>query len=297
MKKTKAILSLFMCAVLMFSVFSTVALAVDLGTLAAEFNAAVDSFANVNTLETNMETIAFAEAKLEAYISAGGNKEDTAIAENYIILSEKKETVEALVEACDSFCDYVAEAATHYADNNYPLTRENLDSATEYLDLIPISDPYVSGAYSEYTSIVGALRQPEMICESFVAYAKQAAEATTYAEIERHLKNARNAERSITLDGFINQAEAYANIEKAEAMKKAKKTEALVFIAKVQLIKHDDLASFREALKALEGVDTTTEGVEAAEDKLESYIDAYNAKVKAANEALASACKIADSVM
>jgi hypothetical protein len=87
MKKTKAILSLFMCAVLMFSVFSTVALAVDLGTLAAEFNAAVDSFANVNTLETNMETIAFAEAKLEAYISAGGNKEDTAIAENYIILS------------------------------------------------------------------------------------------------------------------------------------------------------------------------------------------------------------------
>jgi hypothetical protein len=297
MKKTKAILSLFMCAVLMFSVFSTVALAVDLGTLAAEFNAAVDSFANVNTLETNMETIAFAEAKLEAYISAGGNKEDTAIAENYIILSEKKETVEALVEACDSFCDYVAEAATHYADNNYPLTRENLDSATEYLELIPISDPYVSGAYSEYTSIVGALRQPEMICESFVAYAKQAAEATTYAEIERHLKNARNAERSITLDGFINQAEAYANIEKAEAMKKAKKTEALVFIAKVQLIKHDDLASFREALKALEGVDTTTEGVEAAEDKLESYIDAYNAKVKAANEALASACKIADSVM
>lgn len=297
MKKLKTILSLFLCAVLMFSVFSTVAFAVDLGSLAAEFNAAVDAFANVNTLETNLETIAFAEAKLEAYISAGGTKEDTAIAENYLVLSQKKESVETLIEACDSFCDYVAQAATHHADNNYPLTRANLDSAAEYLDLIPISDPYVSGAYSEYTTIVSVLRQPEMICESFVAYAKQAAEATTYAEIERHLKNARNAERSITLEGFINQEEAYLNIKKAEALQKAKKTEALVFISKVQLIKHDDLESFRAALKALEGVDTTTEGVEAAQDKLDSYISAYNAKIKAANAALAEACKIADSVI
>ena len=295
--KLRSILSLLLCAVLIFSVFSTVALAADLGSLAIEFNESVGAFADTTTLETEIEAISLAEARLNAYIAAGGTKEDTAIADAYLVFAEKKEKTDFTIEACDLFTDFVSEAATCYIQNDYPGTRLNLDGAAEYLPVIPNGDPYVSGAYSEYMGIISALRPQEMICESFCTYAKQAAEATTYEEIERHLKNARNAERNITIEGFIGEDEAYANIAAAEAAQKAKKTAALVFISKVQLIKHDDLESFRAAIKALEGVDVTTEGVEALMDKLDSYIDSYNEKVKAANAVLTEACRVADSVM
>ena len=286
-----------LCAVLMLSVFSTVAFAADLGALADGFVAAVSAFADTTTLETEIEAIAFAEEKLNAYINAGGSAEDAAISDSYAVFAEKKQSTNELIAACDAFCDYVTEAATYHAMNNYPETRANLDLAAEYITKIRISDPYVSGAYSEYMQITGELRPDEMVCESFVAYAKRAAEATTYAEIERHLKDAKNAQRNITIEGFIGQEEAEANIAKAEALKKEKKTVALAFISKVQLIKHDDLASFAAAYAALDGVDQTTEGVEAALDKLESFVDAYNAKIRAANAALKEACLVVDCVM
>ena len=222
---------------------------------------------------------------------------DAAIADSYAEFTAVKAELEEQIEACNAFSEYVYLAVNAHAEGIYPDTRANLDLAAEYLPLIKVGDPYVSSSYADYMRITGELQQPEKLCAAFVEYATKAGAATTYAEAERYLKEAKNAEKGITLEGFAGEEEAYANIAKAEALMKTKKTEAIVFIGAVQALKHDDLASFREAYAALDGVDTTTEGVGNALDKLESYVKAYNKKVKEANAALADAVKVADAVM
>ena len=291
------LLSLTVSIIMIFASLSTAVLAADLEALADEFLSAVDAFKDTTILVTRLEAVSLAEAKLNAYVAAGGSENDAAIAESYREYIADKTAAEAQKAASDAFADCMSEVI-YYHDTMglYPETRALLDEAAKYIDVMAPSDPYISAQYSDYIRIVNELEKPESICRSYVDYAERAASATTFAEIQRYLKDAATVKKSITLVGFIGEAEAEANIEKAEKLMREKKTAALPFISAVQKIKHDDIASFITAISALSGVDLTTEGVEMSMDKLESYVSAYNKKVKEANSAMSEACSLVDSV-
>ena len=282
---------------MIFALLATSVLAADLGALADEFSRAVDAFKDTTILVTRLEAVSLAESKLNAYVAAGGNENDAAIAESYAEFIAEKTAAEAQKAASDAFADCMSEVI-YYHDTMglYPETRALLDEAAQYIDAMSPSDPYISAQYSDYVRITGELDKPESICRSYVDYAERAASATTYAEIQRYLKDAATVKKSITLEGFIGEADAEANIAKAEKLLRDKKSDALAFISAVQKLKHDDVASFVTAVSALGGIDLTTDGVESAMDKLESYVKAYNKKVKEANAAMSAACSMIDSV-
>ncbi len=267
---------------------------------ADDFISAVDAIADSTGLLNKKEAIDYAEAKLEAYESAGGSRNDVAVKSYYDIFAEEKVSNATTIAACDSFISYIEQAMLYHMEDMYPETRENLDEAIKLLDSIPTTDPYVSASYGDYKSICDELEQPERYCKEYIETVNQALAATTYEDAAKLLKSAREYKVLIDqtgISGYKGMAEADASIEDVEAFLTSKIVAARPFISAVKALARDDFAGILAAYALLDDIDETTEGVDVMVNKLDTYTDDYNDAVEEANammeEALGLASKIA----
>ncbi len=287
MRKTRItkLLSLTLVLSLIFGLFSFTASA-SLTDNATAFSEAVEAMRNANSLEARETKLAEATDALTAYITAGGTEADAEIAAAYATYLEEKTDIETKVGYCLDFIDFVS-AATN-VDNTYPVKKENLEKAEALLDKIDTEYKTVAYYVTYYNNTTADLYEPVLVCETFIKYAKLAAEATTYEEASSNLKTAEVAKQQIVIPDYPGLEEAEANLDIARATMSMAILKATPFIQAVRNINKAESIPIgvKAAYAALEGIDETAEGVSTALNNLKKAERDYNKSAEEGNEAL-----------
>ncbi len=276
------LVALSLVLALVFSVFSFTVFA-SISDILSEFVNAVSNVEKATTLKSKELEINKASELLDAYILAGGRETDEEISEAYEKYLALKEDIKRRVGYCLEFIECVNAALDENA--SFVVKKENLDRAEELSDKVDPEYKTVSSYQKYYSSLKSELEEPIAICETFIAYAKAAAESTTYSETKRNVKTAEAAKALITIPDYPGLEEAEANLDIAVSAMAMAVYEATPFIQAVKNINKAESVSVGviQAYAALEGIDQTAEGVYGALTNLKRIEKDYNDAADAAN--------------
>lgn len=275
-------ISLFLALTLLFGVFSFAAFAA-ISDAANAFINAVAAIENAKTLESEEAALSAAANALSAYVDAGGSETDAEISEAHAKYLTLKEDIEKRVGYCLDFIEFVNMALDE--NEAFSVRKENIDKAEELYDKVDPEYKTVSSYQKYYSSLISELDEPIIICETFIAAAKAAAESKTYGEAKRNIRTAEAAKALITIHDYPGLEEAEKNIDTALSMMAMAVYEATPFIQAVKNINKADSipAGVLAAYAELEGIDQTAEGVYAALTNLKRIENDYNEAAEGGN--------------
>ena len=264
---------------------------------AAEFISAVNAIDSATTLKAKENALAKADNAFDKYVNAGGSANDPSVASAYESYVEKKATIEASIKNCLDFIEYVGIALD--TNSTFPVKKENIDKAAELIDKIDLEYETVALYKNYYTTLCAELDEPIRICEMFIAYAKAAAEATTYEEANRNKKNAEAAKGQITIPDYPGLDEAEANLNIAASTMAFAVLNAKPFIDAVRNVNKADTIPLgvKNAYAVYETIDKTAEGVSTALNNLKKIERDYNKSAKSANDIINETTAISFAIL
>ena len=280
----KRILAGVLVSALLVAALSVFSFAADFAVVFGNYVAAID---DTKSLDEKIEYIDGAKAALTAYINAGGSETDAAVAENYARFLLQQGEIEAEILLCYEFINIVN--AIWEPGLSYDELLGYITDASELLEQIEDKSysaisSYVSNFKSEKISFESKVE----VCETYVGYAKAAAEAATYADSKQNIDAALLVKSNIEFLDYplLDQAEQY--IETARAIMYQKNIDADVFVKAVKNIGNAESipAGIKAAYAVLEeyDIDVTADGADEAMRTLKTHELSYNRKVVQSND-------------
>ena len=250
------------------------------------FIRAVESIDTALTLTEKEEYLTAATEHLTAYLEDGGDTTDAEAASAYGKYLSYKEDIEATVEYCVQFMEYVDLAV--YGEGSFTETMEYLAEAEALLDKIDESYIGVAGAKADYSALCSELYGPIEVCKSYIAAALAAAEATNYGDAAENYNKALTYRALITIEDYPGLAEAEENLAIADVFMSERLLAAQNFIIAVKNISKSESVpkGIEEAYAIFErdNVDETAEGASSAMSELKMLEATYNRNVNRANK-------------
>ena len=265
-----------------------------------EFAEAVDNIKNATSLAQKASLIEAADAKWESYLSSVGGVSDADAEAVYAEYAKIKSGIQATVESCNCFMEYVFEADDAWggAVLRYDDVKTALDAASKLYDKIDITYEGVSSAKTTYDNLVNEIDNCEKPYRLYIAAVENALAGDNYkakkqAMNEVAIREKEIAASAVKLNDYPGYSEAVSGKAQVAGQMAAIMTEASEFINAVQIIDTENLkGGIEAALEIYESIDSTADGVSAAKTQLNSLKNTYDGAVKETAETVDDMCKL-----